>query len=198
MDITKDMNKLPKLILLSLGLFCVGVIVYFVYIMKQLSPVVEGLFPPGDECVYSEFLEERSGLEYEKGSDTPFTGVYTCVTTTRDVGYLTKSTYKNGKLDGPYVETFTYGGVGDYTRGQFRENTKIGVWKTFYENGVLRERFDYGEGGVNGVFEEFHPNGQLQSRKNYKNGILYGSYEYFDENGQLEFREEYKNGELIE
>tara|TARA_X000000368_G_scaffold417437_1_gene413825 strand:- start:131 stop:829 length:699 start_codon:yes stop_codon:yes gene_type:complete len=80
-------------------------------------------------------------------------------------------TYKNDILDGPF--------------------------KSYYENGNLKEEKTYKNGIIDGVSKLYLDNGQLFREKNYKNGIPDGNYKLYHLNGQLDEEGTYKNNKRV-
>ena len=44
-----------------------------------------------------------------------------------------------------------------------------GEYKNYYENGQLKEIYNYNNGLLNGEYKSYHENGQLKEIYNYKN-----------------------------
>ena len=82
----------------------------------------------------------------------------------------TKATYKNGTLNGKYIE--------------------------YYENGKIEIECNYKNGNLYGEYKEYYPNGNLQILRNYKDGELDGEYIEYDKNGNKKVLKHYKYGEL--
>ena len=75
-----------------------------------------------------------------------------------------------------------------------KEGKKDGLRKVFYENGQLKEEFNYKEGKKDGLRKAYYENGKLRLKTNYKNDKLDGLFELFYENGQLRVEFNYKEG----
>ena len=68
-----------------------------------------------------------------------------------------------------------------------------GPYKTFYDNGQLREAGTYEDGQRDGPWEHFYDDGQLESKGTFTNGN--GLVEYFDKDGQWLSTEKWTEGE---
>ena len=58
-----------------------------------------------------------------------------------------------------------------------------GTTVQFHENGQLRYKVNYKNGGLDGLQEWYYNNGRLNYRRNYKDGIKDGLFETYDKNG---------------
>ena len=76
---------------------------------------------------------------------------------------------------------------------------KLITSETYHKNGQLREKGNYKNNSKEGLWVEYYENGQLREKGEYKNGWIYGLLECFDEQGNLE-RKEYlylKQGQKV-
>ena len=80
--------------------------------------------------------------------------------------------YLNGKLDGEKIEYFQGGKL--KSKGNYRNNIKVGVW------------------------EEYHPNGRLMMTQRYLKGERHGWWISYGENGQETGRTYYYEGTRLE
>ena len=124
--------------------------------MKKLLPLLLSLVlfavGCGDKKVS---LEEREGLVYIKGSDTPYTGKHSIF---YENGYeLVEGNYKDGKLDGLGVE-----------------------WDA---KGQKKTEFLFKNGKEDGLQLMWHENGQKKSEENFKDGELI-SKKYWNSKGE--------------
>ena len=107
-----------------------------------------------------------NNIAYELDSKTLFTGY--------EVGYdskdrlLFKHSYKDGKLDGP--------------------------WMSFYEDGQLSMKILFKEGIQHGPEETYYPNGQMKWKVNYNNGKKVGILKEFTKSGKLDYEILYVDG----
>jgi antitoxin component YwqK of YwqJK toxin-antitoxin module len=56
------------------------------------------------------------------------------------------------------------------TKGNLKEGLRIGVWKSWYENGNLKSVHEYSNGTLNGKSEFYSPQGKLNASYQYKKG----------------------------
>ncbi|PWB26027.1 toxin-antitoxin system YwqK family antitoxin [Flavobacterium sp. HTF] len=66
---------------------------------------------------------------------------------------------------------------------------RVGTWKTYYENGNIKESTDYGDEEErtqkNGKYLSYYENGNVETEALYSGGWLIGVYKSFYENGKL-------------
>jgi len=140
---------------------------------------------------------ERQGVLYvlaEDGtSNVPLTGT---LTENHDSGILWwKTTFKDGKRDGPYELYFRNGQL--EAKGTFKEGKPHGQVVQYYENGQIELKSTYKDGQRDGPFEIRSRNGKLRKKETYKDNKRHGPYETYHENGQLEEKGTYKDGEVV-
>lgn len=76
-------------------------------------------------------------------------------------GVLLKSeNYKNGVLNGDYLENASTGKV--LKKARYQNGELDGQYLVYYENGFLKEDFFYENGHQNGLAKLYYPNGSLQ------------------------------------
>ena len=108
-------------------------------------------FPSWSEPISENDLVQRGGLSYKKFTDIPFTGevVYLYQGT-----LLEKKTYKDGKLDGPFI--------------------------SFHPNGQLEFKVQYKDGKKHGLSVGYHPDGSIGYegfwKQNSRDGLWKGFY----------------------
>jgi len=68
-----------------------------------------------------------------------------------------------------------------------------GIEKTYHENGVVWEVWNYKEGRLEGLSKGHYENGNLEFEENYRNGRLQGEVKYYYPNGKLQFVFQFKN-----
>ena len=122
---------------------------------KEDNEFISSLAKP--EGVNRDELEEREGIAYLKGSDTPYTGKSFRLFDNGQKCY--EVNYKDGKNDGLYVE--------------------------WYENGQKRIESNMKNGKPDGVWVNWHENGRKKSEINWKDGIkVDGSAKYWNSKGE--------------
>lgn len=81
--------------------------------------------------------------------------------------------------------------------GFFDENgIKTGEWKTFHENGQLKEIGNYLDGTKIAEWKSYHENGQLKKHGNILDGLKIEKWKYYDENGKLQSEDEQLKHEI--
>ncbi|HLW38836.1 MAG TPA: hypothetical protein VL021_00925 [Brumimicrobium sp.] len=85
---------------------------------------------------------------------------------------LRKDHYKDGRLNGPFVE--------------------------YFPDGVLKGEGVYKEGALDGLVKRYHPNGRLLFEERWKNRKKHGLWKTFDEDGKELGRKYYNNGVSLE
>lgn len=79
----------------------------------------------------------------------------------------------------------------------FYENGKLeGSFRTFDEQGVLRNKYNYRNDLLNGSYELFSSKGSLFEKGTYVNGKKEGESSFFSETGELVKKEQYLHGIL--
>ena len=116
-------------------------------------------------------------------------------------GYLWKKhTYRNGQLNGKFVNYYTKTGV-EETVGNYVNGKKSGNWNSYYSSGRKKLSGDYSNGHRQGVFTEWYENGQKKSVINYsyegnmndKDGTVKG----YNQNGTLKFEGRIEKGRKV-
>jgi antitoxin component YwqK of YwqJK toxin-antitoxin module len=107
-----------------------------------------------------------------------------------EIGYKDGDEFK----DGTYA---LWNGEGTPTNlSHYTMGIKTGVWKTWYDNGVLSSVCEYDKkGNIKGKKETYFKNGNLETRATYVNNILNGAFVEFYENGKPKSKGAYRNGE---
>ena len=116
--------------------------------VSEVKPELEG--------VNAEELEEREGIAYLKGSDTPYTG-------------KAYGLHKNGQK---WVEKKFKDGKGD------------GLLVEWYKNGQKERESNWKNGKLDGLIVGWHENGQKRGEGNYKDGLQIDSSKYWNRKGE--------------
>ena len=118
----------------------------------------------GVEGVNVEELEQREGIYYLVGSDTPYTGKAT-------------SLYENGQK---------------WSEANFKDGKLDGLAVGWHENGQKESEVNFKDGKFHGLWTEWHKNGQKKSERNYKDGKeVEDSAKYWNSKGEpVDSREE--------
>ncbi|MDX1348738.1 MAG: hypothetical protein R3279_00750 [Putridiphycobacter sp.] len=106
---------------------------------------------------------------------------------------LTKGEYYVGLREGDWfyhVENSKE--VGSYTLG-----LKNGIWKAYYQNGVLAFEGEFDEGQPKGKHKYYHENGVLKSKGKYSAGAKHGLWKNYSTKGETIELLEYYYGQLV-
>tara|TARA_B100002052_G_scaffold46591_2_gene39438 strand:+ start:13719 stop:14405 length:687 start_codon:yes stop_codon:yes gene_type:complete len=156
--------------------------------MEELV-VREEVLKEGIEGKYSE------GVVYKVNSQKPFTGTakreyskFDRVERFKDDGYGLGqfATFKDGKLNGPYVIR------GNQNKISIKTNLKgakiEGFFEEYYPSGQLKVKFKAKDGRVQGRYESYHNNGQLEvithCNQKVPEYFAFEKYKKFDRNGK--------------
>ncbi|MDX1941191.1 MAG: hypothetical protein SFU99_11610 [Saprospiraceae bacterium] len=105
------------------------------------------------------------------------------------------ATYKNGKLNGIFVQGNQFGQI--ELIAHYQNNNLHGSWAK-YRFARLIEKANYTDGKLDGIFEEYKlQTGKLLNTSEYKNGVRDGYFRTYDENGQVTSEYLYRNGEQV-
>ena len=98
---------------------------------------------PELEGVNEEEIEEREGIAYLKGSDTPYTGkAYGLHENGQKLG---EGGYKDGKADGLFAEWYKNGQKG--SEGSWKDGKPDGLLVAWHENGQKRHEVNFKNDG---------------------------------------------------
>lgn len=105
------------------------------------------------------------------------------------------ATYKDGKLNGVYMEL--NGGGQTEMIAYYQDDQLHGYWGKFRFARVLEEA-NYKNGKLDGVYALYSlQDGRLQTTAEYKNGVQDGYYRTYNTDGVMTTEYLYKNGEKI-
>lgn len=162
---------------------------------KQGNPIVRN-----GEGYYKSFFEDGTLSDEGKVQNGQRIGIW-------------KTYYPNGKLmeEGTYVDRifklnnsfFEDGsehiksGNGYYTihfdnsdvtymEGEYKDGYKHGVWKTYYQSGVIANVINYENGKNHGHATTYFENGNVQTEGDFINNAKEGKWSWYYENGTLE------------
>ena len=80
------------------------------------------------------------------------------------------------------------------TTGYYSKDSKqTGIWKYYYENGILAEERLYENGELNGLNTNYFENGKIKEKTSFINNKVEGIREYYHPNGKLLGKETYQN-----
>ena len=130
--------------------------------VTQVKPQLDG--------VNMDKLEEREGIVYLKGSDTPYTG-------------KTFSFHENGEKAGEV---------------NLKNGKREGLSLRWYENGQKKSEVNKKDGKPDGLATWWYKNGQKKMEANMKDGKPDGLTFGWHENGQKKMEANWKDGEEVE
>ena len=114
-------------------------------------------------------LENREGIDYLKGSDTPYTGKVFAL-------------YENGKKK---------------QEGNLKDGKMAGLWVGWHENGKKAVEGKFKDGTQNGLHVMWYGNEQKEFEANFKDGKYDGLVEAWHKNGQKAMETNFKDGKEI-
>lgn len=136
-------------------------------------------------------LIEKSGLIYEVGTDTPYTGSVKDTVQDKIIEYF----LIDGKKYGDFKVSNLNGIV--EINGVMNDNKNEGVWNYFYPNGQLESQGTFFNDEANGLWKWYYPNGKLKAKGFYENNKKIGTWQFFNKRDQLVKEISYKN-DIIE
>ena len=75
----------------------------------------------------------------------------------------------------------------------FKNNRKI-MYKTFYENGMLKSRVSFLNDKKHGLYKYYYPNGIIKISIPYRFHKIHGTIKYYNNKGEIDIKSSYKNG----
>ena len=136
---------------------------------------------PELEGVNEEEIEEREGIAYLKGSDTPYTGKAYGL---HENGQKEKEiNYKDGKEEG--LHSCWYSNGQKNYEINYKGGKRDGLHSRWNFNGKKESEGNYKDGKEEGLLTTWHKNGQKLREANYKDGnIVEGSDKYWNSKGE--------------
>ena len=172
---------------------------------------------PKPDGINVEKLEEREGIIYLKGSDTPYTGKAFILEENGNM--MSEENFKNGKPEGLQLRWHANGqkksevnykdgkedglAVGWYEGGQkqgavtYKDGKYDGLMRLLYKNGQKKSEVNYKDGKEDGLAVAWYENGKKQGEANFKNGKQDGLAVMWHKNGQKMNEGTYKDGEIV-
>ncbi len=83
-------------------------------------------------------------------------------------------------------------------RDNFLYGVYDGIYKEYYETGILKEKITFVNGTYEGLYSEYYPNGKIYFKCYYKDLKLDGLYEEYSNSGALIKFYNYVNGNIVE
>lgn len=134
--------------------------------------MAEGLYTKG----------KREGNWYYYGADSMKVG---------------EEVYKNGLKDG-LEKVYYRGSTKLYQQTMFVAGKKEGIYKQYFESGVLKRDGTFKNDTLEGKITYYHPNAKKLMEGQYIRGIRDGEFKYYDESGKLIETLHYTRGKLRE
>ena len=148
----------------------------------------------GGKEVNSKELEEREGVYYVSGSDTPYTGK--SFKLNENGKKAIERNFKDGKADGLYTTWHENGQKEEEIL--FKEGNMDGLQTYWDEDGQKLMKRNWKDGKKEGLHVSWYPNEQKQRETNYKDGKEEGLHVAWHQNGQKLVEVNYKDGEEVE
>ncbi len=135
--------------------------------------------------------DKPTGLhkQYSKEGNTIKAKIFNDYSTIVAEGYVDD----NGNKIGTWKE-YNQEGILKAT-GKYSENRKTGSWEYYFDNGQIEQIGDYVKGKYNGLWTFYYSNGEIWKEEEYFNGLEEGEYTEYDEFGNILVQGEYFDGE---
>lgn len=114
---------------------------------------------------------------------------------TKEGGYLAKSWFYHGVLQGKAHKYYMNGGI--YSIQRYKDGSRHGKQEFFYESGSVKTFLNYTLGNLDGLSLLFWNNGIKKREINFVGGLKHGYEQIWDKNGKLIESTEYRMGEKI-
>lgn len=69
--------------------------------------------------------------------------------------------------------------------GDYKDNKKVGLWKTYYSNGNTKSEVEYKNNRPSGKYVTYYDNGKVEEEGNWKNNANTGQFKRYHPNGQI-------------
>lgn len=103
-----------------------------------------------------------------------------------------EGTYKNGRLEGPFIEWYPNGNKS--MEGQYKNGKYHGLWLYWYDDDKPRGRGEFEDGYRTGLHVFWHKTGEKSVEVSHKNGKFHGKYREYSPEGQLLEEVEFNEG----
>jgi antitoxin component YwqK of YwqJK toxin-antitoxin module len=107
-------------------------------------------------------------------------------------GIWVESCYREGRLQGPFLERYRDGVSA--REGAYAKGEKEGIWRAWYQDGTLEEESNWLSGQRDGPFVAYWPNGEKKQAGQHCLGAQCGVWRAFDEAGRELGMVEYGGG----
>src|ERR1017187_1452864 len=79
-----------------------------------------------------------------------------------------------------------YGDDAKVEQGMYQDGKKVGVWTSWYPNGVVKNRITFDNGRPFGKAIMYHENGKVAEEGLWKNNRWIGDYKLYYDNGEVQ------------
>lgn len=106
---------------------------------------------------------------------------------------ITQGEYIDGKKEGHWIYN-----IGDNkTEGEYSEDTRTGLWKSYFDDGSLQFEGKFVDNNPNGEHTWYWGNGKIKKQGKYVMGRKIGDWKKYDKNGLLLIVIAYQGGKEI-
>ncbi|KAI9443776.1 hypothetical protein F5148DRAFT_1293013 [Russula earlei] len=106
---------------------------------------------------------------------------------------VTMEGYEGRLLDGSFEKTYLNRNLCE--RGEFRNGMKTGLWRSWYETGILKEKSHWDK-GIQKDTERFDSLGRTTEKGSYKETTFTGTRYGYSKDGKAK-ETSYNNGEMV-
>ena len=160
--------------------------------VKPEEPIAET--KPKLEGVHVEDIEEREGIIYLNGSDTPYTGKSYALYPNGQKWF--ERNYKNGKKDG--IDVWWHLNRQKKDEANYKDGKRDGLQLEWWANGQKLQEENYNNDKKNGLQAMWYEDGQKKVEENWKDGKRDGLLVMWHKNGQKWFERNFKDGNEVE
>lgn len=136
-------------------------------------------------------LIEKSGVIYQLGESTPYTGQVKDTIQDKIIEYY----LIEGKKYGDFKVTNLSGVV--EISGVMNDNKNDGVWNYFYPNGKLESRGTFYNDQLNGKWIWYFPDGKLRAEGFYLDNKKVGTWKFFNQHSQIVREISYRDDSVV-
>jgi MORN repeat variant len=98
-------------------------------------------------------------------------------------GVCAETTFRGGEMHGADKAWHPNGQL--WSRGEWRDNKREGLWEYFTETGVLSQRGEHLDGKMSGEWVTYHDDGTVASIGSYIGQVRVGEWLFFDSSGSV-------------
>lgn len=88
-------------------------------------------------------------------------------------------------ITGAIAKNAEYAAGAKVEEGEYNDGRKVGVWKTYYPSGKIKNEITYEAGRPKGPYTTYYENGQVEEQGNWSLTKNYGTFKRYYENGQV-------------